>query len=296
MLYAIKNNDDLENLTELVSLENQVKVDKLQDKLGKQIFHENMKKVFEPVSKSLENTSQDITKTIKEASIKNNQAIENLDNKILETMNDRGILATYLMSPLSKITNPENTSQFKLVKDPSSNRVNHLKINKTIPITLYDNILTFRDTGKKFELTRDLLEKITNSKYNVILASSADKKLMYDFAKEMNFDLKAEGQKSNRDRTLIKVLNSPGLMVSASGVSKTILLSSDPNELCHTLKLLLQEKQAGNNSDVINEEIIAIVDKLLEHKCISKKQHKQILIKCNLINKQNQVYLSYLLI
>ena len=64
-------------------------------------------------------------------------------------MNDRGILAYYLMSPLSKITNPENASQFKLVKDHSSNRVNDLKINKTIPITLYGNILTFRDTGQK---------------------------------------------------------------------------------------------------------------------------------------------------
>ena len=74
-------------------------------------------------------------------------------------------------------------------------------------------------------------------------------------------------------------------MVSASAVSKTIFLSSDPDELCNRLKLLLQEKQAGNNSDIINQEIVVIVDKLLEHKCISKKQHKQILIKCNLINK-----------
>ena len=82
---------------------------------------------------------------------------------------------------------------------------------------------------------------------------------------------------------LIKLLKSPGLMVSASGVSKTIFLSSDPDELCDRLNLLLQEKQAGNNSDKINEEIIAIFDKLLEYKCISKKQHKQILIKCNLL-------------
>ena len=58
-------------------------------------------------------------------------------------------------------------------------------------------------------------------------------------------------------------------MVFASGVSKTILLSSDPDELCDGLKLLLQEKQAGNNSDRINQEIVAIVDKLLEYKCIS---------------------------
>ena len=98
-----------------------------------------------------------------------------------------------------------------------------------------------------------------------------------------NFDLKAKGKKSTRDRTVIKLLESPGLVVSASGVSKTIFLSSDPDELCDRLKLLLQEKQAGNNSNIINDELVAIIDKLLEYKCISKKQHKQILIKCNLL-------------
>ena len=39
MLYAIKNREDLENLNELVSLQDQVKVVRLQDKLGKQNFH-----------------------------------------------------------------------------------------------------------------------------------------------------------------------------------------------------------------------------------------------------------------
>ena len=134
MLYSIKDREDLENINELVSLQDQVKTVRLQDKLGKQKFHEDMKKVFEPVTKSLENTSQDITKTIMETSVKSNQAIENLDNKLLEILNNRGVIATYLMSPLSRITNPDNTSQFRLVKDLNSNRVNYLKINKTIPI------------------------------------------------------------------------------------------------------------------------------------------------------------------
>ena len=285
MLYSIKDREDLENLNKLVSLQDQVKFVKLQDKLGEQNFHENIKKVFEPVTKSVENTSQDITKTITETSIKNNQAIENVNNKLLEIMNDRGILATYLMSPLSRITNPENASQFKLVKDSSSNRVNDLKINNSIPITLHNNLLTFRDTNKQFELKGDLLKMITNGKYNVNHASLADKKLMYDFAKEMHFDERRVGNKSTRDRTLINLLKSPGLIVSASGVSKTIFLPSDPDELCDRLKLLLQEKHAGNNSDLINDEIVVIVDKLLEYQCITKKQHKQILIKCNLLNK-----------
>ena len=283
MLYSIKDREYLEKLEDLVSLQNQVKVAKLQDKLGEQNFHEYMKKVFEPVTKSLKNISENITNAITDSSIKNNQAIENVNNKLLEIMNDRGILATYLLSPLFRITNPENTTQFKLVKDHNSNRVNDLLINNTIPITLYGNILTVRDTRKKFELKGDLLEMITNTKFNVDLASLSDKKLMYDFAKERNFDMRAQGNKSIRDRKLIKLLNSPGLMVSASGFPKTIFLSSDPNELCNRLKIFLQEKQAANNSDIINQEFIVIIDKLLEYKCISKKEHKQILLKCNLL-------------
>ena len=70
MLYPIGNVEDLQKLNELVSLENRVKVVRLQDKLGKQNFHEDMKKVFEPVTESLENTSQDITKTIKKLLLK----------------------------------------------------------------------------------------------------------------------------------------------------------------------------------------------------------------------------------
>ena len=276
MLYSIKDREELENLEEIIFLQDQVKVVKLEDKLGKQNFHEDMKKVFEPVTKSLENTSQDITKTKTEPSVKNNQAVENLNNKLSEIMNDRGILASYLMTLLSEITNPVNTSQFKLVKDHNSNRVNDLLMKNKIPIFLYDNKLNFHDTGKEFELTGDRLEIITKSKYKVNFASLQDKKLMYDFAKEMNFDPDAVGNKSTRDRSLIELLKSPGLIVSASGVSNTIILSSDPDELCNRLKLLLQEKHAGKNCDIINQEIVAVVDKLLEYKCISKKQHKQI--------------------
>ena len=121
MLYSIKDRDGLEKINDLVSLEDQVQVLRLQDKLGKQNFHDNMKKVFKPVTKTPANTSQDKRKAITKTSIKNNQALESLNSKLLELMNDRGILVSYLMSYLYKVTNPENTSQFKLVKDSSSN-------------------------------------------------------------------------------------------------------------------------------------------------------------------------------
>ena len=45
----------------------------------------------------------------------------------------------------------------------------------------------------------------------------------------------------------------------ASGISR-IFLSENPIALCDRLKLLLQEKQAGDNSDTINVEIVAKVE------------------------------------
>ena len=117
----------MENLEELVSLENQVKAVRLQDKLGKQNFHEDLKKLYEPLTNTIKDVSENITKTISETSKENNLAIENLNNKLLEIMNDRGILASHLMSLLSKITNLQNSTQFKLIKDSTSNRVNDLK-------------------------------------------------------------------------------------------------------------------------------------------------------------------------
>ena len=199
MLYSFKN-IDLENSNELVSLEGQVKAKRSQDMLGEQNFHEDMKKVFEPVAKSIEDVSEEVTKTMTETSIQKNRALENLNDKLLEIMNDRGMIPSFLLSPLSKIINPENTSQFRLVKNPNSNTVNDLLIHNTIPVTLYNSLLTFHDTDKKIELQGDLLKMTTKKNCNVDIANSHDGKIMYDFAKEMYFDVKARSNKITRDR------------------------------------------------------------------------------------------------
>ena len=65
----------------------------------------------------------------------NNKALENSNDKLLEILKDRGVIASYLFSPLPEITNPENTSQFRLVKDSNSITVNDLLINNTLPVT-----------------------------------------------------------------------------------------------------------------------------------------------------------------
>ena len=64
------------------------------------------------------------------ATEEHNKAIENLNEKLLENLNERSTLATYLLSTISKITNSDQTRQFKLVKDTNSERVIDLLIKK----------------------------------------------------------------------------------------------------------------------------------------------------------------------
>ena len=128
-----------------------------------------------------------------------------------------------------------------MTRNPDSNRVNDLLINKTIPITVNDKLLKFGDTDKKCELEEDLMKMIINKNYNVDLAKLADKKSMFDFEREISFDEKALGSKNTRDKTLNKLLESTAVM--ASGIS-TIFFRENPNELCGGLKLLPQTKKS----------------------------------------------------
>ena len=281
MLFPIRNVEDLQNLNEVVSLQNQVEVVRLQDKLGEQNFHDDMTKVFEPLTDTLKKTSENITKTITESSINNIKAISDSNEKVLELMYDNGIIAHYLTTSLVEVFKKDNKSQFRFKKYPDSTKMNDFLIHGNIPVTIFSNMITFRDSNKTFKLEGDLLKVITNYKFNVDQSNQQDRIIIYEFAKEMNYDTKSTGRPSVRHNSMIRLLDQQAIM--ASGISKTIILSSDPNELCDRLKLLLQKKHGGNNSNLIDEEIVVIIDKLLEYKCISKKQHEQILIKCNLL-------------
>ena len=196
--------------------------------------------------------------------------------KFLELMNDNGMIASYLTSSLVEVFKKDNKSQFRLRKDPNSTKLNDFLIHGNIPVTIFSNMITFRDSNKCYRLEGDLLKTITNYKFNVDHSNPQDKKIIYGFAKKMKYDTKSTGRPSTRHESMVRLLNQPAIL--ASGIT-TIFLSENADELCDRLKLLLQEKHGGNNSDLINDEIVAIVDKLLEYKCISKKQHKQILIK-----------------
>ena len=62
--------------------------------------------------------------------------------------------------------------------------------------------------------------------------------------------------------------------------NKNKIFISNHKERCDELKLSLQEEQAGVNTNIFDEEFSGTADKLLEYKCISKKQQKILIIKC----------------
>ena len=151
--------------------------------------------------------------------------------------NDRGTITPYLTSSIVTLFKPENTSQFKLIKDPKSIRINDFLINKSIPVTLYNNLLNYRVSKKPFKSDGDLLKTMANYKFDVTHSNPQDQKLIYEFQKEMKIGIKLRGRKSNRDKSLKTMPKSPAIV--ASGVSTTIL-PEKINELCDRIKLYLQ--------------------------------------------------------
>ena len=146
-------------------------------------------------------------------------------------------------------------------------------VHGKIPVTLYSNTLIFRDTSKSFQPNGDILKTITIYIFNVGHSNLQDRKIIRELAEEMNIDIRNIGRKSPRERSIVELVISPAIM--ALGVS-TRFLSYDPNELCDILKFLLQKNQAGKNSIIFDEEIVARVDKISEYKSISKKKQKQL--------------------
>ena len=62
MTYSIKNKDELKDLDELDDLQSKIKQVRLNEKLGKQSYHYEIKELFQTFSDTLENTSQEIKK------------------------------------------------------------------------------------------------------------------------------------------------------------------------------------------------------------------------------------------
>ena len=78
---------------------------------------------------AINDISQNLTIIITENFINNNKAKENLNERILELMDNKGLIAPYSASTLVNLNKPENKSQFRLKKDLISNKMNDFLIN-----------------------------------------------------------------------------------------------------------------------------------------------------------------------
>ena len=78
-------------------------------------------------------------------------------------------------------------------------------------------MLTFKDTNRSFKLDGVLLKVKTSYKFNADPSNTQDKKLIYEFATEMDFDVKKTRRPSTRVGSVIRILESPAIM--ASGIS-----------------------------------------------------------------------------
>ena len=76
-------------------------------------------------------------------------------------MNDKDMIAPYLASSLVNRFKPENKSQFRLIKDLNSTKTNDFLMNTSLPVSLYSNTLTFRDSLEYCKLDGDLLKNST---------------------------------------------------------------------------------------------------------------------------------------
>ena len=205
-MFPIKIIEDLKDLNKAVPLQSQVKAVRLQDKLGEQNYHQNAEKLYKPLTDNIKDISENLTKTITETSINNNKVVENINEKTLELMNDKGLIAPYLASSLVNLFKPEIKSQLGLKRDLNSTKMIDFLINEGIPVTLFSNMITFRDSKKSFKLDGDLLETMTNYDFDVNHSDPRNQKLIYEFGKELNFNIKQKGRKRDRYKSMIKLL------------------------------------------------------------------------------------------
>ena len=66
----------------------------------------------------------------------------------ISRVNERkSLIAPYLASFFVNRFKPENRCQSRLIKDPNLTKIKDFKINGGKPVTIYSNMLSFKDTN-----------------------------------------------------------------------------------------------------------------------------------------------------
>ena len=263
--------------------------------------------------------NKNLQKSIKEG-IQEYDEITNRNIQLLTSLVTSNQVDSSIVKTVSDLLNDKNKSQFSLEPITQDNP-NLFIINPHNPqqVLIKGSTMTF-ENGNSYDLSNpDLQYFITNTQfdkpinnwgpiYNFLNDMKYDlnygdkKSIRYQFIKELYSRYQLQGFTQGQSQSYTQGFTGSGIngesyretsrSSTRSSTQQYIFLPSDPDELVDQLKLLYFEKVGGNDSFLINEQIIAIIDKLLEYECISPSQHQN--IRSNLISQSPHEVPNYL--
>ena len=258
------------------------------------------------IRESSNTLNKNLQKSIKEG-LQEYDEITNRNNQLLTNLVNSNQVDSSIVKTVSNLLNDKNKSQFSLeptTQDNPRSSTNLFTINPSNPqqVKIKNTTLIFLGSGNLYDLINpDLHYFITNTQFDRQLQNV---NTIFNFLNDMNYNIINGDKKSMRYyfiNDLIKqyyqqsaefsteLPNQVGTGLngeaarsyarsnSQSYTNQYVFLPSDPGELVDHLKLLYFEKLGRNDSFLLNEQIIAIVDKLLENECITTNQHQNIL-------------------
>ena len=240
---------------------------------------ENQQQALRDSSLAIQESSNTLQKSIKEG-IQDYDEITNRNNQLFTSLGNSNQVDSSIIKTISNLLNTQ--SQFNL--EPNMGNPNLFTINHSNPqqVLIKNTILTFLGCGNIYNLNDpDLQYFITNTKLD---REINNKNISYSFLNDMNYNINYGHKKSmryfvikdfhNQYYQLGSGLPSYARSNSQSYTNQYVFLPSDPDELVDQLKLLYFEKLGRNDNPQLNEQIIAIVNKLLEYECITTNQHQ----------------------
>ena len=271
-----------------IQKQNQIKQQELSEKQI-QALHDSTRAIASAATTASQTTTQaiqDQTRAIRESSntmqksmqqsikqgIQEYDEITNRNNQLLTNLVNSNQVDSSIVKTVSNLLNDNNKSQFSL--EPVKGSANLFIINPHNPqqVLIKNTTLTFLGSGNTYDLNDpDLQYFITNTNFDKQI-NNLD--TIFNFSNDMNYNTSYGDKKSTRYLFIKSLINQYTYQQSqlgqlGSGVgeiahepTQIIFLPSDPDELVDQLKLLYFEILGGNDSFLLNEQIIAIADKL----------------------------------
>ena len=270
--------------------------------------NEKQLQAIENQTRAIEHNNNTLQNSIKEGKKQYNEST-NHNNQLLTSLVNSNQVDSSIVKTVSNLLNDKNKSQFSLEPITQSfaianaqNNPNLFTINPHNPqqVLIKGSTMTF-ENGNSYNLNDpDLQYFITYTQFDKQINNwdsicnflndmkddlnyGEKKSIRYQFIKELysRYQLQGFAQGYTQAHDLQGFAQGQSQGFRGSGLNgeysqQYIFLPSDPDELVDQLKLLYFEKVGGNDNPQPNEQIIAIVDKLLEYECISPSQHQNI--------------------